>query len=132
MFRIKIIFAALIVFLVPGFVMAANPLNLLNTNVVNDINNQAQYTANGYDVQNTNETTMTQIVADILNVFFGLLGTIFIVLIVVAGYKWMTAAGNDDKVSEALHTIRVAVIGLAIIAAAYAITYFVFSRLPNA
>ncbi len=107
------------------------PLQLLDQNTVIDIQDQGDRTASGYG-NTTNETTLTQYVADIINVFFGLLGTIFIILLVLGGYRWMTAAGNEEKVEKAQRTIRVAVIGIIIIASAYVITYFVFSRLPDA
>lgn len=71
------------------------------------------------------------VVAAVIQTFLGLLGIIFIVLIVMAGYKWMNAAGNDEKVQEAKDTIRRAIIGLIITVSAYAITYFVFTNLPG-
>lgn len=107
------------------------PLKLLQPDVIVDTEEQADRTAEGYG-NDTNETTMTQIVADILGVFFGLLGTIFVVLMVLGGYHWMTAAGRAEKVEKAQHTIKVAIIGIIIIASAYAITYWVFARLPDA
>ncbi len=70
------------------------------------------------------------IMATVIKAFLGLLGIIFIVLIITAGYKWMTAGGNEEKVKEAQEMIKKAVIGLIIIVAAYAITYFVFNALP--
>jgi TRAP-type C4-dicarboxylate transport system permease small subunit len=75
--------------------------------------------------------TVNFIVATIIQAFLGLLGIIFIVLIVMAGYKWMNAAGNEEKVTEAKDTIRRAIIGLIITVSAYAITYFVFTNLPG-
>jgi hypothetical protein len=65
------------------------------------------------------------IVADVIRVFLGLLGIIFVFLIVLAGYKWMTAGGDSSKVDEAKHQLQTAVIGLMIILASYSITVFV-------
>ena len=70
------------------------------------------------------------IMASVIKAFLGLLGIIFIVLIITAGYKLMTAGGNEEKVKEAQEMIKKAVIGLIIIVAAYAITYFIFNALP--
>jgi len=75
--------------------------------------------------------SMAQIVAVVIKAFLGLLGVIFVVLIIYAGYSWMTAQGEEEKVIKAKDTLRQAVIGLIIITAAYAITYFVFSNLPG-
>ena len=76
--------------------------------------------------------TLGGVVALIIKGFLGLLGVIFIILIVLAGYNWMTAAGDEEKIKKATSTIRSAIIGLLIIIAAYSITYFVFANLPGA
>lgn len=73
--------------------------------------------------------TIGAAVATAIKAFLGLLGIIFIFLMVLAGYHWMTAAGDEQKVTKAKDTIRTAVIGLIIIVAAYSITYFVLSAL---
>ena len=70
------------------------------------------------------------IVATIIQTCLGLLALIFLVLMVFAGFQWMTAAGNETKVSKAQETIKTAVIGIVIVLAAYAITYFIFKYLP--
>ena len=70
-------------------------------------------------------------IATVIKAVLGLLGIIFIVLLVLAGFNWMTAAGDEEKVTKAKNTIMCAVIGLIIIIAAYAITVFVFKNLPG-
>ena len=72
------------------------------------------------------------VVGLVIQAFLGLLGIIFLILIIFAGYNWMTAGGEEEKVRKAKSTISRAVIGLIIIVAAYAITYFVFAYLPGA
>lgn len=74
---------------------------------------------------------ISMVVASVIRAFLGLLGIIFVVLIVIAGNKWMNARGNEEKVEEAQNTIRRAIIGLIITVSAYAITYFIFSNLPG-
>lgn len=71
------------------------------------------------------------IIQIIIKVLLGLLGIIFLILIIFAGYNWMTAAGEEEKVKKATDTIKRAVIGLIIIVCAYLITIFVFNKLPN-
>lgn len=70
--------------------------------------------------------------ARVINVSLGLLGTIAVVLIVVGGFKWMTAQGNEDQVGEAKKTMYYGIVGLAIILAAYAIAKFVVDSLLKA
>jgi len=72
------------------------------------------------------------IVIDVIKIFLTFLSIIFIVLIMLAGYKWMTSQGNQDKVDEAKKEITRAIIGLGIIIAVYAITDFVFTDVRKA
>ncbi|HQI94883.1 MAG TPA: hypothetical protein PLA38_01985 [bacterium] len=83
-----------------------------------------------YDV-NTNENTLLDNIATIIQVVLGLLGTIFVILMIYAGILWMTAGGNDTQVKKAQNIIQRAAIGLLIVVLAYAITYFIFQNLPN-
>ena len=75
--------------------------------------------------------SMAEIVQVAISAFLGLLGIIFVILIIYSGFNWMTARGDEEKVTLAKETLTRAVIGLIIIVAAYSITYFVFSNLPD-
>lgn len=71
-------------------------------------------------------------VARIIRVLMGLLGIIAVVIILIGGFTWMTAGGNEEKVGEAKKWIFSGVIGLAIILSAYAIATFVINSLVTA
>ncbi|MFA4818278.1 MAG: pilin [Patescibacteria group bacterium] len=71
-------------------------------------------------------------IAQIINVILGFLGVVAVVLILMGGFKWMTAAGNEEKVGEAKKLLGAGVVGLVIIFAAFAIASFVISNLSNA
>jgi hypothetical protein len=79
----------------------------------------------------TGATSLSGIVAAVIKALLGLLGIIFLVLIIYAGFEWMTAQGDEEKVTKAKDTLTRAIIGLVIIIAAYSITYFVFTNLPG-
>ena len=64
------------------------------------------------------------IIGGVINAFLGILGVIFLVLIVYAGYIWMIARGDESKTEKAKNTIVNSVIGIVIVVAAYAITSF--------
>ncbi len=66
-------------------------------------------------------------VAQLINVALGLLGIVVVVLLVINGAKWMLANGNEDQIAEAKKGITAAIIGLALILSAFAITRFVFN-----
>ncbi len=75
------------------------------------------------------ETSLMQVLGIVINGLLGLLGAIFIILMLVAGYNWMTAAGDDEKINKAKDTIRASIIGLIIIAGAFAIWNFLATYL---
>jgi uncharacterized membrane protein YwzB len=74
---------------------------------------------------------LTQMLGNIINVFLGFLGIVFLVLMLYAGFMWMTAQGDEAKVKKAKDIIFQAIIGLIVIVAAYAISNFVLGSLLN-
>lgn len=68
-------------------------------------------------------------VARVIFIFLSLLGMIAVSLIVYAGYHWLTARGNEEKVRKAQDTLRQAIWGLIIVLAAYSISYFLIGYL---
>lgn len=79
----------------------------------------------------TSPTTLPELIGNLVRTFIGLLGIVFMVLIIYAGYLWLTAQGDDDKVKHAKDLLKNAVIGLIIITAAYAIAAFVLSAVAK-
>ena len=77
------------------------------------------------------DTSLPAIVGKVIGVFLVLLGVIFLGLIVYAGFMWMIAAGNEDKVTKSKDTMRRAVIGLIIVIGAYAISQFIVYTLVS-
>lgn len=75
---------------------------------------------------------LIETITSIINVALGLLGIIAVVIVLIGGFKWMTAGGNEEKVTEARKLIISGVIGVAIILSAYAIASFVIGRLGTA
>ncbi len=71
-------------------------------------------------------------IATVIKAVLALVGTIFLVMTIYAGIMWMTAQGNEETVTKAMGVLKAAVIGLVIVMSAYAITYFVTSRLGAA
>lgn len=78
------------------------------------------------------DTPLPVIIGNLINVFLGLLGVVFLVLVIYGGFIWMTAGGDESKVERAKQTLIRAVIGLIITLSAYAITAFIFNALENA
>jgi len=74
-------------------------------------------------------TSVQDIIAYVINSVLGLLGVIFLVLIIYAGFLWMTATGNDEQVTKAKNILTRSIIGVIIIVAAYAISFFVLNAI---
>lgn len=72
------------------------------------------------------------IVARIIQVILGFLGIIFLIIIIAAGYKWMTAAGSEEKVREAKDQLSRGVIGLVIILISYGASVYIIDELRKA
>ncbi len=83
-------------------------------------------TAIGLGTQDVRST-----VSSVIKAFMGLLGIVAVVIILLGGFKWMTAGGSEEKVGEAKKLIISGIIGLVIIMSAYAIAQFVVGSVIN-
>ncbi len=66
--------------------------------------------------------TVPVLVGNIISVLLGLLGLVFLVLVVYAGFLYLTAQGEDAQVKKAKAIITKAVIGIMLVLSSYAIT----------
>lgn len=64
----------------------------------------------------------------ILQIVLGIFGAVAVLMIVIAGLKYVTSAGNPQSAGKARSTILYALIGLVVIAAAEAIVSFVLGK----
>lgn len=85
----------------------------------------------GYNTSRGGDNFIESYIGQLLTIVFSFLGLIFFGLILYAGFIWMTAQGNDSKISEAKKMLVNAIIGLIVILASYAITYFVVSAVQK-
>lgn len=79
--------------------------------------------------QLSNKGDLVQQIGIFTNVILGLLGVIFMILIIYGGFMWAIAGGDSGKVDKAKNIIKAAVIGLIIVMASYTITYFILGGL---
>lgn len=68
-------------------------------------------------------------VHNILNAVYFWGGIVCVIVIIVAGFLYVTSAGNAATIKKAKDALLGAVIGLAIMLMAFAITAFVLGRL---
>ncbi len=74
----------------------------------------------------------TTIVGNVLNVALSFLALVALGLFLWAGFTWMTAAGNEDKIKTAKSTLAAAAIGLVIVLASWGITLYLFGTIGSA
>lgn len=81
----------------------------------------------GYQTDSTKASTAI-IVGTVIRAFLNFLGLVFIVLMILSGYNWMTAQGNEEQVTKAQRNIKQAIIGLIVTASGWIIWRFVFEK----
>ena len=86
----------------------------------------------GYEGGIETQDAIPNLIGSIVAVALSFVGAIFFLLILYAGFLWMTAFGSSEKVDKAKSILEHAAIGLVIVLAAYAISTFVFSSLTGA
>lgn len=85
----------------------------------------------GQDAGIDSQTELPELIGQIINIILGFLGIVLLLLILYAGFLWMTAGGDEGKVKTARQIIANSIIGLIIIVAAFAISNFVLGALVD-
>lgn len=81
----------------------------------------------GYNTKIDETTGIAMIAGSVVRAFLALLGILFVSYTIYGGFLWMTAGGNEERVTKAKSIIRNGVIGLIIILSAAAIYAFVIT-----
>lgn len=71
------------------------------------------------------------ILGGVLRAFFGVLGSIALLMFIYGGFTWLTSGGAAEKIQKGKDTMVWAVLGIAITFAAYAIVNFVIGALTG-
>jgi len=116
-----------------SFITSPLLVSAQTTGIGSQINSNLQSVGTGAGFKSEAETGgLPKLIGTIINIFLGILGVFFVILIVYAGYTWMSSFGSSEKVKKAKDLIVDAIIGLVILLAAYAISNFVVSALVKA
>ena len=125
----KIILFALVLFI--GFLFVPIKLEAqLNADVQKSIMGQTQAGADTAKIGKPADIriTATRVISTVLET----IGMVFMLLIVYAGYIFITAEGEEEKVKKAMNIIKPAVVGLIVILMSYGITLYVGTRFGEA
>lgn len=91
------------------------------------------YLLTNFGAQLIDKTTLPVVetssaLANGLRIFFGILGAIAFLMMVIAGFKFVLSSGNPEQVNQARNTIIYAAVGLVVAASASAIVTLVLSK----
>ena len=125
----KIVLSSLILTLVLSTVLAL-PSVILAATADSALEGLGEFGGAATDLPQT-DTDLRITIGKIVQIFLGFLGVLAVVLIIYAGFLWMTAGGDSAKVDKAKDYIKNAVIGIVIILAAYVITTFVLGQIQE-
>ncbi len=85
-----------------------------------------------YNVQTKDGTNdLTAYIGMFIQILLSILGVFFLCLMLYGGFLWMSDMGNSDKVKKSKELMTAAVIGLIIVLASYALSYFVIESLST-
>lgn len=87
-----------------------------------DILENVNSTAQDVGLQNTDVTNLT---TNLMLIALGLLGIVAVAMMIISGYLWITAGGNDERVRKARAIMFSAVIGLVVVLLSWAIIQYV-------
>ena len=85
-----------------------------------------------FDIGMDTDASLTEIIARLISIVLGFLGIIIVLIILYAGFTWMTAGGDQEKVKTAKQWMINGIIGLVIVTAAWAIASFVTGSIGGA
>ncbi|HEX7963766.1 MAG TPA: pilin [Candidatus Saccharimonadales bacterium] len=74
---------------------------------------------------NGDNTTLNNVVANGVNILSVVIGIVAVIMIMVAGFKYITAGGDAGQIGSAKNTLVYAIVGLVIVALAQSIVHFV-------
>ncbi len=85
----------------------------------------------GNEAGTADDDDLSELIGVGINTALAFVGLIFMVLMIYAGYLWMTARGEEEPVKKAKKIITASIIGLILVISAYAITNLVVARFTS-
>lgn len=80
----------------------------------------------------TGGTTINDLISTVIDVLSLIVGVVAVIMIIVGGFRYVTAAGDSSNITAAKNTIVYAIIGLVFVAFAQFIVQFVLDKAISA
>ena len=122
--RIRLFMAALAVFVglgaaVPTVALAANSKHTVCQALGSDPN---------CETNPHGTTSVNKIIKAIVNVLSWVVGVMSVIMIIVGGFRYVTAGGDSNRVTAAKNTLIYAIVGLVVAVSAQTIVHFVLNQ----
>ena len=75
------------------------------------------------------QRTATDFIVEVINIALFVVGLLAVVFLIIGGFRYITAAGNEEQVEGAKQTILHAIIGLAIVILSFVIVRIIANAL---
>ena len=72
------------------------------------------------------------VIANVIALILSFTGMVFMGLIALGGYWYITSHGDEERAKKAISTIKAAIVGLIIVLSAYSITTFMANKIKQA
>jgi len=82
--------------------------------------------------QDVKNNTADHLVRTVINILTAVVGILAVIMIIFAGFRYVTSGGSDDAIKSAKNTIIYAIIGLVVVALAQIIVHFVLNKTAQA
>ncbi len=103
--------------------LSISPVSAQKT--ISDANSTLNTVANRSGIEKTDVPALS---GTLIKNALQLVGIIFFILVVYAGFRWMLARGKEEDITTARQTIIMATIGIVVVVGAYALVNFLTTR----
>jgi uncharacterized membrane protein len=86
---------------------------------------------NGCTSQPANGVNLDNVVKTLINLFSVVVGIVAVIMIMIAGFRYVTSGGDSSKVSGAKNALIYAIVGLVVVALAQFIVQFVLQKVSH-
>jgi hypothetical protein len=93
-----------------------------------DICNGIGATSGGNNCTAQGGPSVGTVVATVINILSIVVGIVAVIMIMIAGFSYVTSAGDSSKISGAKNTITYAIVGLIVVAFSQMIVKFVLHK----
>ncbi len=108
--------------LAPVTALASTPKQDVCNTLTNNSSSDCSQTPAG-------SVSIGSLIKTVINLMSWAVGVVAVVMIIVGGFKYVTAAGDSNKLTSARNTLTYAIIGLVVVAFSQIFVQFVLNKL---